>query len=379
MSSLLLQEAAGLRERLRRDSLPSFRHIRTPTGTWGLKDLNLYKLKDELEPIITYNKVDGISVVDLRTTITDKTAKIATADLMTLVARDRDSLAAEHFTRITGGLLIIVEKSLHEPLVIMHHYTPGTAAFRNTLIRVASGAEAIIIELHEGDPTAASHVTEAFLAEGSRLVHATLHEAGTLFLSRRCAATGRNASMDWFELAVTNGESFSRTETLLEGEGASTRNLAVFLSRRGLVDLGATAEHRAPRTTSGLVARGALGGDAKAVYEGTLAIKRQAAKSSAFQQEHVLLLSDDAESRASPTLLIENNDVRCTHAATTGKLDAEKLFYLMCRGLSRNEAERLLVKTFVWPVIETLDNEASCKIIPYAEPIIERFVRGGAA
>jgi Fe-S cluster assembly protein SufD len=379
MASPLPQELLRLQEQLRQTPVPPVKHVQTPTGTWALfKELDLNSLVVEKNALIGHNGVEGVSIAMFDENMGSDARRTLTEKLMTIVPRGQDTLAAEHFRRITGGLLITVTKSLRDPLVITHRYEEGVAAFRNTLILVQPGAEAIIIERFAGNPAVASHVTEAFLGANSHLTHATLHELETRFVAKRNGLLGRDSSLDWFELVATDGASFSRTASTLKGEGASTKNLSIFLSSSGLIDAGATAEHRAPRTTSGLATKVVLAGTAKAVYEGTLAILPEAPKSAAFQQEHCLLLSDEAENRASPVLLIGNNDVRCTHAATTGRLDSEKLFYLMARGLRREEAELLLVKAFVWPVIDALDTAASCKLIPFVEPLIERFGAGTA-
>jgi Fe-S cluster assembly protein SufD len=380
MVSPLPQELLRLQEQLRQTLVPPVKHVQTPTGTWGFSGmLELATLVSEKTPSIEYNDGEGVTVVMFNEQMAAGARRTLTEKLMTLVPRGQDALAAEHFRRITGGLLVTVTKSLRDPLIITHHYEEGAAAFRNTLIIVEPGVEAMVIERFSGRPAAASHVIETFLGEESRLTHATISEVETLFLARRNGLIGKDASLDWFELTTTDGATFSRTASTLQGEGASTKNLSIFLSSRGLIDSGATAEHRAPRTVSSLATKEALTGTAKAVYEGTLTILPEAPKSIAFQQEHCLLLSDGAESKASPVLLIGNNDVRCSHAATTGRLDTEKLFYLMSRGLARQEAEQLLVKAFVWPVIETLDTAASCKLIPFVEPIIDRFGGGTAS
>ena len=308
------------------------------------------------------------------------TAQLLSEQLLTLVPRGLDVLTGKHFSSITGGVLIRIRGLVTEPIVLHHSFTPGTAAFRNTLILLEPGAECIFIETFDGAPSLMSHIAEVFAGENSHLVYATAQTLTGQALSRRAALVGTDASVDWFEVAANATESFSRTSAALAGEGASTKAVSVYLGgEANKIDTGAQAEHRAERTTSVLAAKGVLAGDAKAVYEGVLSIGQTAGKSNAFQRQDVLLLSEEAESKASPALYISNNDVRCTHAATTGRLDREKLFYLMARGLPQAEAEQLLVKAFVWPAIELLGTAASCKIIPYAEPVIERFAaaRGG--
>ena len=113
------------------------------------------------------------------------------------------------------------------------------------------------------------------------------------------------------------------------------------------LDYDTRQEHAAPDTTSDLAFRGILRDRATAVWSGMISVDPGAQHTDAFQENRNLLLSDGAHADAIPGLEIEANDVRCTHAATIARLDAEQIFYLMSRGLTRAEAEHLLVGGFL--------------------------------
>ena len=97
-----------------------------------------------------------------------------------------------------------------------------------------------------------------------------------------------------------------------------------------------------------------LSDDAKAIVRGLVRVEKGAHGSVSRQKEETLLLADTAEIDAIPTLEIEEPDVRCAHAATVGRLDAEKLFYLQSRGLDRAAAEATLVEGFLEPYLSKL-------------------------
>ena len=80
-------------------------------------------------------------------------------------------------------------------------------------------------------------------------------------------------------------------------------------------------------------------------------LQRAAQQTSAYQSTHSLLLSSNARADALPILEIEADDVRCKHGSTTGRVDDEQIFYLMSRGLSRQEAQRMIVQGFFETVI----------------------------
>ena len=86
-------------------------------------------------------------------------------------------------------------------------------------------------------------------------------------------------------------------------------------------------------------------------------VEPDAQKTNAYQENRNLLLSPDAHADSIPGLEIMANDVRCTHGATLGRVDRDQLFYLMARGLSRAEAERLIVRGFFQDVLDRIELE----------------------
>src|SRR5207245_7587719 len=113
--------------------------------------------------------------------------------------------------------------------------------------------------------------------------------------------------------------------------------------------------HMAPNTTSDFACKGALRESARSVWRGMIRVEKDAQKTNAYQENRNLLLSKDAHADSIPGLEILANDVRCTHGATLGQVDREQLFYLMARGLSRSEAERLIVRGFFQDVLDRIE------------------------
>jgi len=113
-------------------------------------------------------------------------------------------------------------------------------------------------------------------------------------------------------------------------------------------------EHIAPNTESDFAFKGALRENATAVWRGMIRVEEGAQKTNAYQENRNLLLSDHAHADSIPGLEILANDVRCTHGATMGQVDAEQLFYLQSRGFSLDEAQNTLVHGFFQPVIDRI-------------------------
>lgn len=330
---------------------------RTPMGRWGfLKEISLDGMRRATGGT-TVKALPGV-VRKIRSDVRSDAAVRGAESGRTygpgfLVAPD-DAILAHHYAALTDYLHITLADAAEQPIVIRHSL--GGNAALHTLIEARQGAEAVVVEILEGDAGTTTHVVEASLADGAQVTYLTINTQCGTTLATRHAVAGRDAQMSWFALDVSPGKVRSRVTTVLGGEGAGTRNHNIFLGAQGSrLDFGAEARHEAPHTTSSLFTKGALQSGSSAIYEGVLSIAHSAPKSDAFQREECLLLAPDAISKASPRLFIGNNDVRCSHAVTTTRPDETLLFYLRSRGLDERTARGLLLRAFVWPVLEDLD------------------------
>jgi Fe-S cluster assembly protein SufD len=113
----------------------------------------------------------------------------------------------------------------------------------------------------------------------------------------------------------------------------------------------------APHTTSDLLFKGALVEQSRSVWQGMIYVAPGADKTDGYQANRNLLLSKSARADSIPGLEILADDVRCTHGATVGKIDAEQIFYLMARGIPRIDAERLIVEGFFDPIMQRIPFE----------------------
>ena len=148
----------------------------------------------------------------------------------------------------------------------------------------------------------------------------------------------------------------SDVSTWLKGDCSRTKIMTFFFgSGKQQFDLTLNVHHQAPYTTSDLVTRGALNQQSKAIYRGLVKIHKNAPNSIGFQKDDTLLLSENAEADAVPNLEIDNNNVKCSHGVTIGQIDHEKLFYLMSRSLSEENAKRKIVEAFFDPLIRKIE------------------------
>lgn len=124
-----------------------------------------------------------------------------------------------------------------------------------------------------------------------------------------------------------------------------------------LIDNHVDIQHAAPHSNSDMLYKGIMENKSRAVFNGRLHVKKDAQKIVAFQANHNLLLSKEAEVYSKPELEIYADDVKCKHGATTGQLDTEALFYLRSRGIAREDAVNMLLRGFSEEIMQRITHE----------------------
>lgn len=274
-----------------------------------------------------------------------------------------------------GCLLYVPDRvTLRAPIEIIYRLGSGASAqfHPRTVIALGRTAEIDVVQRLEGGPlrpaqhaaagvdgggALVTEVVEARLDPGARLRLVDLQAWGEgvqAFASRR-AELDRDATVHWLIAELGSGLTRSATATSLRGEGSEARSLLVFFgSGTQHMDMLATLQHWGRRTDGLMLAKGVLKDRARAVYRGTSDIKHAAKGSNSQQKENVLHLSPGVRSDAIPALYIDESELQAGHAATTGKLDPEQLFYMHARGLPQREAERLIIHGFFAPILERI-------------------------
>ena len=144
-------------------------------------------------------------------------------------------------------------------------------------------------------------------------------------------------------------------EADLEGPGASLDLAGLYLCPDSeQLDLRLLVRHSVGGCVSRQLFKGLVGGTARAAFDGLVYVAQDAQKTEAYQENHTILLSDDARVETRPQLEIYADDVQCSHGATTGYLNPDELFYLRSRGIPEAEARRLQMIAFLAPVLRRL-------------------------
>lgn len=250
---------------------------------------------------------------------------------------------------------------LEAPLHLLFIATEeGAAHHMRNLIVAEDGAQATVIEHYVGADGAHyfnNVVTRIFAAPGAAVEHHKLQQDGAeafhiAGIHARQQRDSRIASH-----AFTLGGALTRNDisTVFDAPGCeATLNGLYLVGGSQHVDTHTRIDHRQPNGTSSEHYRGVLDGRAHAVFNGKVIVHPGAQKTSAYQANHNLLLSRDAEVDTKPQLEIFADDVKCNHGATVGQLDETQLFYLRSRGIAEAAARSLLVHAFAHDVIERI-------------------------
>jgi len=279
----------------------------------------------------------------------------------------RDGLEALGCGLLSCGAVVRLADgaALDRPILIVFRAEREDPALTAPLVAVLAGegAQAEVIEDHQGAQGAAGLTlgrTELRVSRGARVEHVTLERQGP---SRSHVSTLR---------LVQSGASFARSHRVLlggsivrnnihatiEGEHAECAFNGLFVpEHRQHHDTHIRVEHMAPNCQSRQFYRGLLADRARGVFTGRIYVRDIAQKTDAIQSNANLLLSPAAQVTAKPQLEIYADDVRCTHGATSGMIDADALFYLRARGVPERAARLLLLHAFAGENLDRIANQ----------------------
>jgi Fe-S cluster assembly protein SufD len=280
------------------------------------------------------------------------------------VLTTRDDMLVQLNNGLVGDALSLTIDGNVEQVVQIARRIEGDAAHVADALKifVADGASAVIVETFTGSDAAhvGNHASYVALGKNARLTHVTVD------LSPRAAthfATNEYHLADGARLrtlVVHCGAGLARTQLFPSYEGTDAHGdiTGLNLVAEGQhSDITMDAQHAVPHTSSQPLFKSITRGRSKAVVQGRLVVARNAQKTDAKFMHQGLMLSDDAEILSKPELEIYADDVVCGHGSTCGKLDEDSLFYLMSRGIPKEEAETMLVRGFLEELVDPLEEE----------------------
>ncbi len=263
--------------------------------------------------------------------------------------KSEDKLTALHYSSFNGLFIYIPENTLASPIQI--NFDLSSDSVDHILIVADKNSRAYILDSTKSNKNSKfrSQVIEIIAKESAKVDFISLQNLSkeTFNFTSRKAIAEKDAVINWFDYCL--GSKFSKVATTasLEGQGASSQNLGIFLGdETQAYDINNTTIHNSAFTKCDMLTKGVLKDKAKAIYRGLIKINPQAHNSQGYQKEDTLLIGEDAEADAVPILEIHNDNVKCKHGTTIGQLDQEKLFYMTSRGLDEETAKAKIIEGF---------------------------------
>lgn len=339
-------------------------------------------LADETEYGGTIQHVDGQM---LQASVSDELAAkgILFGDLQTMLEQHRellepyfmqkavqptaDRFAAWHAAFWTSGTLLYVPRGVEADMPLhslIAHTRDGVADFGHTLIIVEDEARATLLE----ETTSATEQTEGLHVGCVELIvgrHANLRyvqlqnwSQKTWHFAHQAGNVDADASLQWTVVGLGSKLSHIHQDVNLAGRAASAEvNGVTFTSDRQKISYYTQQHHQAQGTHSDLLYKEVLRDKSRVIWRGMIKVDEAAQQTDGYQRSDALMLSGDARCDSIPGLEIEADDVRCTHGATTGRVDEEQIFYAQSRGIMENEAMHMIVEGFFQQVYDRIPIE----------------------
>jgi Fe-S cluster assembly protein SufD len=303
----------------------------------------------------------GVLVTDLPTAMRTHAAALE-AQLGRLQALGDNVFAALNTAFLQDVAVVVVPRhvALAAPVHLLFVATQaGALSHPRCLVLAEAGSSATLIEDYVALQDAAylvNPVTEIVLADQAQLTHVRVQRDGrqAFHIANGAVSVGRSANYQ--SVSVAMGAQLSRYHlSVVLGEGAecAVDGLAL-LAGSQLADTHSCIDHAQPHGTSRQLHKCIADGSAHAVFNGKVIVRPGAQRTDSAQSSRNLLLSSRAQVDTQPQLEIFADDVKCTHGATIGQLDAEEVFYLQSRGLSGSAARQLLTYAFGAEILERI-------------------------
>ncbi len=281
---------------------------------------------------------------------------------------EEDPLVALNTAFAKDGYFLYIPKNvkLEKPLQLINLLKShqDTFATQRNLIVVEDGASLqLLLCSHTLDLNAylSNSVTEIFVGENAHLDYYTVqneHNKSTS-LNSVFVKQERDSNVTTHTSSLHGGVIRNNLKFILNGENAEANMFGMsFLDKRQHIDNFTQVVHQSPHCQSNQLYKYVLDEKSTGAFAGRIHVVRDAQKTNAFQRNNNLLLTDTATMQTKPQLIIDADDVKCSHGATVGQIDEEALFYLRARGIEESKARLMMMNAFAHEVVQEIKIEA---------------------
>ena len=310
---------------------------------------------------------EGIVFTDIGTAIRDEPDLFRRYFLEKVILPEDDKFAALNNALFTSGFYLHVPKGIEVTVpfrVVTILDSEGHGLFAQNLVMADNRSKFTILEeLYSTRSTGQSRkstysgLSEVYLHEGAEVTYGSINNLSqnVNIFSNKKSMGERDSKIVWSTGLLGGAYTRSRLESVMKESGASSENVeVVFGAGTQRFDTVSNITHSGPNTSGHAISKGVVKDKAKAIFKGMIRIEESAKNSRAYLAEHAMILSKDALADAIPGLEIETNEVKATHSASVAQINEEEIFYLMARGLSEDEAKKLIIVGFFEPLVERI-------------------------
>ncbi|OLE75181.1 Fe-S cluster assembly protein SufD [archaeon 13_1_20CM_2_54_9] len=309
---------------------------------------------------------EGIILTDIQSALSEY-PDLARPHFSKAVPLEDDKFGALNVAFFTAGTFLYVPKGLSVKIPfrnIVLVRSRGRGSFSHNIILAEENTKVTFmqeayskLDSDKQGPALYSEVTEIYLGEGAEVNFASVQnfEEDVHSLVNRRSIAGRDSRINWTVGHIGGGITRSRMDSVLSGQGAAAEDVeVVFGAGEQRFDVVTNLTHEAPHTTGHVLAKGVLRDSARTIFKGMIRIEAGAKNSSSYLAEHAMILSKKARADAIPGLEINTNEVKATHSGSVSQVDEEQVFYMMARGLTLSEAQRLIIVGFLHPAVQRI-------------------------
>jgi len=312
-----------------------------------------------LRPDLAAKGVHFASLVGSHNGLSDRVGSLLRAGL----ERADNRLIAWHYQHITHGVLLQVPQfvEIEEPFFVeFEEQGEGILSMPHVTVMLETGARVTVasrIASGPSDRVLCNAALEIVVGDAAKLGYFEEQNlSGTsTFFSHGIASVGRDAELLHFAASLGSLLAKTRLDCTLAGLGGTANlNGVYFAAGKQHMDLRTVQHHKAGSSYSRSFYKGAVKDEGRTVYQGLIEVMPTAPKTDAYLTNRNLILNDGARADSIPGLRINQDDVRCSHGSTTGRIDPAQLFYLESRGLAPRDAAQMLVTAYFQELVDQM-------------------------
>lgn len=359
-----------------------------PTFKYGL-NINIQPDIDKINPKITNNKKNKINlkynkkkanitvVEELSESFLKKNKRIKEFFNNSWEDED-DSHKLFYYNEAFSKNYIIIEikekENIESPIIIDYNISEG-ATFSSILILSGKNSKSSLIINRNGKNCYFSESIKIIAEENSELELMVFQKfsQNSITFQKRKSVCKKNSTVLLKDFSI--GAQYNKTNINSEliGDNSKTENIALFLTKdKEKYDLYTSSIHLGKNTNSNIITRGVIKDFSKALSRGLVKIEENAKNSNGYEKQDVLLLSEDAEADAIPNLEIKNNEVKCSHGSSIGQINKDQIFYLMSRGLNKEQATKKIIEGYFSKIISLIKDK---NLINSIEKEIKNYIK----